>query len=218
MGLRVKSKKVFGVGVNDADYLTCPIIEGKKSYCPYYRCWRDMLRRCYDEKYLSLHPSYVSCSVCSEWLTFSNFRQWMIKQDWQGKDLDKDLCGEGKIYDPKSCAFVTKDLNRFLTLRSNHRSESLLGVRLDKRSGKYYAQGNEKGDRVHLGSFETKEEAHYTYLEHKILQLNMLLEQETDNKISEHLNKLKSLIHYHIDEKRILVDFKEVLSVIKKVM
>ena len=46
----------------------------------------------------------------------------------------------------------------------------------------------------------------------------MLLEQETDNKISEHLNKLKSLIHYHIDEKRILVDFKEVLSVIKKVM
>lgn len=44
MGLRVKSKKFFGVGVNDADYLTCPIIEGKKSYCPYYRCWRDMLR------------------------------------------------------------------------------------------------------------------------------------------------------------------------------
>ena len=105
---------VYGVGINDADYVvqkfeTIGYVSGKKKQkrvwrCPYYRVWTHMLERCYDVKRQERQPTYKDCSVSTEWLTFSVFKSWMEKQDFEGKQLDKDLLIEGnKIYSAETC-------------------------------------------------------------------------------------------------------------------
>ena len=64
---------ICGVGVNDANYAT----SGKRM-CPFYRRWINMLERCYSEKFQEKNPTYRGCSVCEEWLTFSNFKRRII--------------------------------------------------------------------------------------------------------------------------------------------
>ena len=108
---------VCGVGINDADYVvkkfeTIGYVDGKRKRklvwtCPYHRAWESMLKRCYSAKYQERQPTYKGCTVSDDWLTFSNFRAWMIAQDWEGKHLDKDLLFEGnKIYSTETCVFV----------------------------------------------------------------------------------------------------------------
>ena len=98
-------KLVFGVGINDADYVvqkfeTIGYVDGKQERklvwaCPYYRAWKNMLARCYYHKVQGNRPTYSGCIVSEEWLRFSNFRRWMANQDFEGKQLDKDLLFEG---------------------------------------------------------------------------------------------------------------------------
>lgn len=119
-----RNKLVHSVGINDADYPVAKTdtADGKTKQvwmCPYYNRWKSMLERCYSNSYQNKFPSYVGCVVCEEWLTFSNFKSWMEKQDWQGKQLDKDLLGDGKIYSPDVCCFISDDLNKFLTFRKS---------------------------------------------------------------------------------------------------
>ena len=45
----MKSKKVYGVGINDADYKTQTFSDGAVISCKYYKTWKDMLMRCYSE-------------------------------------------------------------------------------------------------------------------------------------------------------------------------
>ena len=53
-------RKVLGVGINDADYKVSKTKWIGSSYvstlCPYYDRWRNMLRRCYDEKFIARQP------------------------------------------------------------------------------------------------------------------------------------------------------------------
>lgn len=105
-------KPVYGHGVNDADYVTCSTVNGKRVMCPIYRSWTNMLERCYGEKYQERRPTYIGCTVCNEWLTFSVFKSWMVTQDWTGKELDKDIRIKGnKTYSPETCCFVTTKEN-----------------------------------------------------------------------------------------------------------
>lgn len=111
---------IYGVGVNDADYVVQKYEEvgtpSKRSrklvwICPFYQKWTSMLCRCYSDKFKQKNKSYDGCKVSDEWLTFSNFKNWMEKQDWEGKELDKDLLGNGKIYSPQTCLFISKSAN-----------------------------------------------------------------------------------------------------------
>tara|TARA_R110000824_G_scaffold297393_1_gene485595 strand:+ start:704 stop:1270 length:567 start_codon:yes stop_codon:yes gene_type:complete len=152
-------KLVFGVGINDADYKTHPTIDGKQVVCPFYRRWCDMLRRGYSEKFQERCPTYKGCSVAEEWLTFSNFRKWMVEQDWKGNDLDKDLLVEGnKTYSPETCVFICGELNKLLTDSAASRGELPIGVTENK--DKYEARVKKNGIKVYLGTFKTPEEAH----------------------------------------------------------
>ena len=113
----MKPKKlVCGVGINDADYAvqkleTVGYADGKRKQrlvwvCPYYQTWIDMLKRCYSDKLQERQPTYKGCSVSEEWLTFSAFKVWMEKQDFERKQLDKDLLFEGnKVYSAETCVF-----------------------------------------------------------------------------------------------------------------
>lgn len=173
-------KPIYGVGINDADYVTNPVINGKRRMCHFYRKWLSMLNRCYNEKYLTEKPTYKDCFVCDEWLIFSNFKAWMIKQDWEGKELDKDLLVLGnKVYSPETCLFVSRDLNVLLTDRGASRGVLPIGVSFCKYSGKFRSRFRRYGKIEHLGYYNTPEQAHQTYIEAKEKHVHELaLQQE----------------------------------------
>lgn len=161
-------KPVFGVGINDADYMVCPRINRKMLTCPHYKVWVNMLNRCYSDKYQDKRPTYKGCSTCEEWLIFSKFKYWMVKQDWQGKCLDKDLLFQGnKIYSPETCVFVTIAINSLLTDCKATRGLWPQGVGFHKRVKKFHASIRINGKLKHIGYFDSKKEAHEAYKKEK---------------------------------------------------
>ena len=107
-----------------------------------------MLERSYSEKFKEKHPTYKDVTCCEEWLTFSNFKSWMEQQDWEGKDLDKDLLVyQNKIYSPETCCFLSHKINTFLTTSAKIRGDQPIGVYWHKRDKCYISKirtGNRK--------------------------------------------------------------------------
>ena len=167
---RKKDKLIQGVGINDAYY--------KVIGCPYYAVWVDMIRRAYDDKYKARKISYKNVTVCEEWHRFTIFREWMVKQDWQGKELDKDLIVSGnKVYSPSTCCFLSGNTNKILVSRKHKDSSKLVGVRYPEKdkinpirnctmSRKY---GCNKPGTARI--FETAEEAHLHWAKAKFDKL-----------------------------------------------
>jgi len=136
-----KRKLVYGVGINDANYLTSVKINGKTIKCPYYRVWINMIERCYSKVKHQRHPTYKECTVDANWLIFSNFKEWMKTQDWKNKDLDKDLLVyENKLYSKNTCIFISHTLNSVITDQKTKRGLYLPGVYLCLVTKKYKAQ------------------------------------------------------------------------------
>jgi hypothetical protein len=166
--MRKKSKKVYGVGVNDVDYNVYRYekFKGKLKIvwrCPYYRVWVDVLKRCYDEAYIRKNPTYAGCTIYEDWVYFSNFKSWMEKQDHEGKQLDKDILVEGnKLYSPETCRFVDAKVNSFLTDSGAKRGCWPLGVSWNKWNRKFQAKCNNpfNGSQGYLGYFACPKEAH----------------------------------------------------------
>lgn len=130
-----------------------------------------MLVRCYSAASQVNNPTYVGCSVCEEWLTFSNFKCWMETQDHEGNQLDKDLLFQGnKVYSPETCIFVSPQVNSFLTECTVSRGKHPIGARLHNKSGKFLSQcSNPFTNKIeHLGSFNTAYEAHTAWLNRKL--------------------------------------------------
>lgn len=184
-----KSRLVQGVGVNDADYdvTVGHMVNGSwkiTGICHFYNRWKSMLHRCYSETSLAYKPSYAGCSVCEEWLSFIGFKSWMEKQDWQGKELDKDLLFSGnKIYSPETCVFISQETNKFMTAADKSRGLLPLGVSL-KRAGRYQAECRNPfiGKAEYLGAFKDKNEAHLAWAKRKREIAIMLSEIETDER------------------------------------
>src|SRR5690554_534512 len=167
---RDKSRLVYGVGINDANYKLTKYekIDDKIRQvwiCPFYQRWRHVLERCYSEAFMKKNPTYAGCTVCEEWLVFSNFRSWMEEQDWEGNHLDKDLLVAGtKRYSPETCVFVSMAVNSFLTDRARFRGKYMLGVTYKDEQGKYISQCcNLTGYAEFLGRFDTEIEAHLAW-------------------------------------------------------
>jgi len=160
---------VYGVGINDADYTVKPKQNGIQTCCPYYLRWQGMLLRAYSADFHSKHPSYIGTSVCKEWLSFMNFKKWMKKQEWENKELDKDIIyPNNKVYSPKTCVFVSTELNRLLTAREAKRGKYKKGVSWNKVAKKFHAQISIHGKRKNLGLFIYEEDAHKAYIMAKI--------------------------------------------------
>ena len=185
--MRKKTKLVCGVGVNDADYPVRPAINGEGVECPIYVSWKNMLRRCYGEKYKLRRPTYEGCSVYEGWLIFSKFKAWMETQDWKGKELDKDLLFAGnKVYSADTCVFVSSVVNGFLTDRGSCRGELPIGVNWHKRAGKCVAQCRnpftKKKD--HLGLFNCPGMAHKAWKKRKHELACQLADIQTDDRVA----------------------------------
>ena len=204
------NKLVWGVGVNDLPYKTevreWVTKDGGRRVreivfrCEYYSVWKSMLTRCYSEKYLESHPSYIGTSVCSEWLYASAFRKWMEQQDWQGKCLDKDIIApRSKLYSPETCAFVLQATNKFVTASDASRGDYPIGVYLHKRTGKYQAQCRNPFTREleYLGLFSIPEEAHEAWRKRKHELAQLVAARESDPRIVEALKKWYSLEEWY---------------------
>jgi len=153
---------ISGIGIND--------IEGdaaeNKSHA--YRSWKSMLSRCYSEVYQRNKPTYIGCTVSDEWLTYSNFKRWMVSQCNNDGHLDKDLIVAGnKHYSSETCVFVDRQTNTILINRSRDRGKWPQGVSLKKGSSLFVSHCNENGKRIYLGCFKTPAEAEKAYLQYK---------------------------------------------------
>jgi len=204
---------VHGVGINDADYVLQKYAkaQGKERgklvwICPFYKRWKSVLQRCYSSKIHNKYPTYKDCTVCEEWLTFSNFKSWMEKQEWVGMHLDKDLLMEGnKVYSPETCVFVPRVINMF-TVGSNASSDNyLLGCSWDGGSDSFKARVSNPFTckTEHIGRFDTELEAHFAWKKRKHEYSCLLADSEyvTDEKVKEILlNRYKnfSTVEYHL--------------------
>lgn len=185
-------KKVQGVGINDATYSIVRHEKGEDGKfkivwrCPFYAKWSHMLKRCYGK---DKPRSYEDVVVCNDWLTFSNFKAWMEQQDWEGKELDKDLLfPNNKVYGPETCVFINHTVNSFITEIKSKRSDLPTGVNLDSYTGRYKATVRfDNGKYLTIGRFDTPEEAFSAWLTKKLELAEDLAAKQSDIRVAEAL-------------------------------
>lgn len=156
-------RNIYGIGINDIEDLC---IDDKGKQIESYKTWFNMIRRCYDSKKKEqVKGVYDSCSVCKEWLLFSNFKKWFDnpenghQEDYQ---LDKDILVKGnKIYSPETCCFVPREINTIFTKADKIRGNLYIGVGTYK--DKYTARLSRYGKDVWLGYFNTEYDAFIAY-------------------------------------------------------
>lgn len=73
-----------------------------------------MIRRCYEKS----HPSFKNyglkgVKVCNEWLNdYQNFLTWSLENGYMpGLQIDKDKYGNGMLYSPENCCWITRKEN-----------------------------------------------------------------------------------------------------------
>lgn len=170
---------VYGVGSNDVDFQIT--IEGKIIW--QYKLWTGVLERCFDNKFKQCHPTYENITCCDEWLSFSNFLEWVNKEvDHIGRpykmELDKDIISKGnQIYSPDVCSLVPTAVNLLLTDSAAARGDYPIGVCFDKRVGKYIARLRCFGEMKYLGYYTTPEEAFVAYKIAKEAQIKAVANQ-----------------------------------------
>lgn len=188
------NRRVHKVGINDAPYVTGYKDEnGESQRCPYYVVWAGVLERCFSETFHARRPTYKGCTLEESWKTFSNFKTWMMGQNWQGRCIDKDLISwDNKHYGPETCVFIPASLNNLLTLCPNHRGDLPLGVSKATINNQEYfiASCSFYGKQKRLGYFKTPEEAAEKYREAKLGYIHELAMAEKDPRIRQALLNL----------------------------
>ncbi|QCQ65302.1 HNH endonuclease [Shewanella phage X14] len=160
--------KIFSVGINDAPYKVILRKNGKKFRCPAYVVWSNMIKRCYSTLCQEKNKTYSDCTVCDEWLLFSNFKKWIDGKEIEGNQLDKDLIEPGnRVYCPEKCLMISGSLNKFLIKHHSKESNLPTGVIFQKDAGMFRARFCHSGKTEHLGYFKTQEEARSVYAKRK---------------------------------------------------
>ena len=136
-----------------------------------YDRWRNMLIRCFDNKYKEKEPTYKNVTCCNRWLCFANFLEdfAILKNEYNwSKDeklqLDKDILHKSnKIYSLENCVLVPDYINFLFIKRDNDRGSYPVGVSYHKGAKKYQARCNVNGVKKHLGLYNTPLEAFSAY-------------------------------------------------------
>ena len=166
-------------------------LEGVDCTAESYIKWHDMINRCYNAKFHERQPQYKGCTVCEEWLNYSNFKVWYDQHKIHGMalDLDKDILFKGnKVYSPETCVFVPHTINVLFLNSKKSRGDLPVGVSYSERDKKYRAEMSFMGRQIKLGTFDTAEDAFARYKEYKEDFIQDLAEQYRDeipNKVYE---------------------------------
>jgi hypothetical protein len=193
-------KSIYGVGYIGEGIYNAYINE---KITPQYRKWTGMLQRCYSNNHLIKHNSYIGCSVAEEWHNFQNFAEWYDQNyyeiDGQQTELDKDILIKGnKVYSPSTCVFVSQRINKLFVKSNSIRGDLPIGVCFHKAANKFEAsvKNGKQGNKVHLGIFDSKEEAFIAYKIYKE-QLIKKVAEEYKNRIPKRL--YEALINYEVE-------------------
>lgn len=162
---RASERDAFIYGVARNDYKGSCVDENGK-LIKSYNIWYGMIRRCYDHNSLLYKKTYTDCTVCDEWLYFSNFKEWFDENYIEGYALDKDILVHGnRVYSPNTCCFVPDEINTIFIKNERNRGDYLIGV---------YSNGNQFSARLtmwgkekYLGCFNTEEDAFLAYKREK---------------------------------------------------
>lgn len=132
--------------------------------------------------------------------SFQDFMDWATSEHGYGlKDsgglwhLDKDILIYGnKTYSKDSCVFVPQSVNKLVLENPLFRGDLPIGVSISS-SGKYRARCKQDGKEIHLGVYDSPEQAHLAWLYKK-----KQIVQEVINKpeLSEHHKLLNALACY----------------------
>lgn len=168
---------------------------------PSYTLWQGLINRCYQQKDYTRNLSYQNCTMCDEWLLYSNFKEWVECPHngyKKGCDIDKDiLCKNNVVYSPQTCCFMPSELNKVFTRRKSSRRDMPIGVILSK-SGKYDARMSKYKKDCHIGTFNTPEEAFYAYKTAKEQYIKELAEKYfQEGKITEKV--YNALMRYEVE-------------------
>ena len=160
-----------------------------------YSVWAGILYRCYSEIGSAKHHSYKGCSVDLQWHNFQNFAEWFESnyvEDWQ---LDKDILVKGnKIYSPKTCCFVPKEINLLFTKNKIRRGEYPIGVSLN--GDKFQSTLHKGGKNYNLGLFNTPEEAFQAY---KVVKESYIKEVADEWKDKINHKVYKAMYNYKVE-------------------
>ena len=206
-GEKIKNKKkkrklLFGVGLNDDVAIHA---NGTESMA--FRKWRTMLARCYSKVYQKKQRTYKDCSVCEEWLTFSNFKKWHDEHYIDGYELDKDILVKGnKVYSSETCCYIPKEINSLLLKCDSKRGDLPIGViRYTLKNGnvRYVAQFSSSlvsRRNNYLGSYDSPQKAFEAYKKAKEKYVKELASKYyLQNKINERV--YNALMNYKVDIK-----------------
>jgi len=100
--------------------------------------YRAMISRCYNPKDIG-YKNYGGNGVivCDEWkFDYQKFLDWSLENGWkEGLQLDKDILGDGKLYSPKTCKWITPFENmchRSISRKYNYNGEILTLVQISR--------------------------------------------------------------------------------------
>ena len=163
----MSKKLVCGVGVYEKGlYTASETVDGKSKNTKVYQIWKDMVVRCYNEKFKLKFPTYKDVSVCTEWLNFQTFADWYMKQRFANKidyALDKDLLISGnKIYSPSTCVLIPQSINSALT--TTRTNEGNLPTGVFNSGNKFIVRIAIKSKRKYFGTYPTIAEASQIYI------------------------------------------------------
>ena len=135
----------------------------------YYKIWHAMITRCYNSNFHKHNPTYNNCTVCEDWHNFQNFAEWCEDNYYsipnETMELDKDiLVKNNREYGPDKCVFVPHKINSLFLKPTTNNRDLPTGVHYDR--GKYVASIN-IGRYIHIGSFDTPQEAFQAYKQYK---------------------------------------------------
>lgn len=202
--LHTEENKLHGFGINDLDYNIVVRRDGKTIFtCPYHNLWSNIVLRCYHEETIKKHPTYAECEMCDDWAYASVFKKWMEKQDWEGKEIDKDILnGHRSQYNPDNCIFVDSYINGFFSFKDNVSGKYPVGVNKRNKENciKPFRARIGIFKRIHLGDFYTPEEAHGAWQLAKIQRCEDLMkEYKEDPNVIQGLERLRDQIKFEYD-------------------
>ena len=122
-----------------------------------YSSWHDMLRRCYNPKNHNYeYYGEKGIKVCERWWSFENFYEDMGEKP-EGFTLER--INNNKDYFPDNC--------RWASWKDQMQNRRFKGYYWDEATQKWKAKISCNYKVIHLGSFDTPEEARQAYLEAK---------------------------------------------------
>ena len=171
--------------INDSGYKVSlyETIDGKCKCiwrCPIYEKWHQMKTRTNSSKYQTTRPTYIGSTVCEEWRTFSNFKNWVdahpVGNYISELELDKDLIASTlQQYSPQTCLLIPAYINNAFRVSTGSRGSYSLGVSLD--GNLYKTSVRMFGVLKNKGRFPTEFEAHRAWQLGKIEYTELIIEK-----------------------------------------